>query len=120
MQSRQFLGGEWYLLGIQSFSMLCYALWSLIASTIIVSVVNFITPLRMTPEDERLGADFTEHSIVYENLQPLIKNTEIKKIVNETIETNNEPLHLHNININDRARAVRKVNLLIETKIKSE
>ena len=102
-----FLGGEWYLLGVQAFSVVCYATWSLFASIIIVSVVNFITPLRMTPEDELLGADFTEHSIVYENLQPKIKPpTENNKIVNETNEIN-EPYVVQNITYNDRAKAVR-------------
>lgn len=65
----------------------------------------------MTPEDELLGADFTEHSIVYDNinydiLQPMIKPAENNKNVNETNETN-EPYIAQNLNTIDRARAVQ-------------
>ena len=66
----------------------------------------------MTPEDEILGADFVEHSIVYENLMPPPKPIENNKIINETNEIY-ELNHVQNISVNDRARAVSESNIMI-------
>ncbi|XP_043474075.1 putative ammonium transporter 3 [Leptopilina heterotoma] len=58
-----FKGGGWYLLGIQSLTVLCLATWSFITSLLLLWIVNKIIPIRMSVHEELLGADLVEHHI---------------------------------------------------------
>lgn len=62
-RSGLFKGGGWYLLGIQSLTVLCLATWSFFSSIILLWIVNKIIPLRMSMREELLGADLVEHKI---------------------------------------------------------
>jgi hypothetical protein len=54
-------GGGWYMLGAQSFSVVCLLLWGLIITYPILWIVNSIIPIRLEPQDEILGCDLVEH-----------------------------------------------------------
>lgn len=56
-------GGGWYLFGIQSLTVICIVFWGVSSTFLLLWIVNKITPLRMDPKDEILGADYTEHNI---------------------------------------------------------
>lgn len=56
-------GGGFYLLGVQCLTAICITFWGISITFLLLWLVNKITPLRMTPEDELLGADYTEHNI---------------------------------------------------------
>lgn len=58
-----FSGGGFYLLGVQALTAVCIIFWGICSTFILLWLVNKITPLRMSIEDEILGADFTEHNI---------------------------------------------------------
>ena len=55
------MGGGWYLLGVQCFSVVCLTLWGLISTYPILWTVNKIIRIRMDPKDELIGADLVEH-----------------------------------------------------------
>lgn len=55
------MGGGWYLLGVQCFSIVCLTLWGLISTYPILWTVNKIMRIRMDPKDELIGADLVEH-----------------------------------------------------------
>lgn len=56
-------GGGWYFLGIQTLSVLSLLTWGMLSTFIILWLINKITPIRMDPNEELLGADLTEHNI---------------------------------------------------------
>ncbi|XP_034951880.1 putative ammonium transporter 3 [Chelonus insularis] len=56
-------GGGWYLLGVQSLTLLCLTVWSFFSSLILLWIVNKIIPLRMSECEELIGADLVEHRI---------------------------------------------------------
>ena len=58
-----FIGGGWYMLGVQSLEAVCLAIWGVLATSILLFIVSKITPLRMDEHEELLGADFAEHNI---------------------------------------------------------
>lgn len=57
------MGGGWYLIGIQCFSILCLTIWGLVMTYPILWLVNEVIHIRMNPKDEAVGADFVEHHI---------------------------------------------------------
>lgn len=57
-------GGGWYLLGVQALAVVCIAFWAISSTFLLLWLVNRITPLRMDPKDELLGADYSEHNIL--------------------------------------------------------
>ncbi|XP_065353905.1 putative ammonium transporter 2 [Cloeon dipterum] len=59
-----FKGGGWELLGVQALSVLCLTVWAMVSTAIILMVVNWIIPIRMTEIEELLGADYSEHRIM--------------------------------------------------------
>ncbi|CRK86663.1 CLUMA_CG000499, isoform A [Clunio marinus] len=65
-------GGGWYLLGVQSLAVICIVFWATSSTFLLLWIVNKITPLRMDPKDELLGADYTEHNIMS---SPVAKET---------------------------------------------
>lgn len=63
-----------YLLSVQALTVVCITCWGIFSTFLLLWFVNKITPLRMTIEDEILGADFTEHNIM-PSLQAIEKDT---------------------------------------------
>ena len=55
------MGGGWYLLGVQCFSIVCLTLWGLICTYPILWTINKIIPIRLDPKDELIGSDLVEH-----------------------------------------------------------
>lgn len=56
-----FLGGSAFQLVVQAISTICLTAWAGIATLVIIFVVDKITPIRLSPEDEITGCDYTEH-----------------------------------------------------------
>ncbi|CAN8013920.1 unnamed protein product, partial [Ixodes persulcatus] len=78
-----FRGGGWYLLGVQALAVLIISVWSCVATFIILWAINHIVPIRMSPDEERVGADFVEHGIQYfQNPEPVMPSTEVTTIDN--------------------------------------
>lgn len=55
------IGGGWYLLGVQCFSIICLTLWGALITYPILWSINKFIRIRMDPQDEILGADLVEH-----------------------------------------------------------
>lgn len=51
------------MLGVQALTVVCITFWGIFSTFLLLWLVNKITPLRMSIEDEILGADFAEHNI---------------------------------------------------------
>lgn len=58
-----FVGGGWYLLGVQTLSCVCLAIWSFTTSIILLFLINKVVTIRMEVHHELLGADLTEHRV---------------------------------------------------------
>ncbi|KAG5897809.1 hypothetical protein JTB14_011809 [Gonioctena quinquepunctata] len=56
-------GGGWYLLGIQCLTALCFLLWGIISTVILLWVINKFITIRMDVHVELMGADLTEHLV---------------------------------------------------------
>ena len=46
----------------QTFSCVCLSIWAMIATLLILWIVDRITPIRVSAEEEALGCDITEHT----------------------------------------------------------
>jgi ammonium transporter, Amt family len=57
-----FLGGGLTQLGRQAVGVLAAGVWSFVVSYLIAWVLNKVRPLRVSPEDELTGLDFTQHA----------------------------------------------------------
>jgi ammonium transporter, Amt family len=64
-RSGLFKGGGWYLLGIQSLTVLCLVCWAATITFLLLWGINKIIPIRMEPNEELLGADLMEHRIMH-------------------------------------------------------
>ncbi|XP_060074735.1 putative ammonium transporter 3 [Ylistrum balloti] len=62
-RSGVFHGGGFYLIGIQLLSVVCLIVWSALTSLILLVIIKYTVGLRLSKEEERLGADFVEHNI---------------------------------------------------------
>ncbi len=58
-----FHGGGFYLLGVQTLAVVCIIAWSGLVSFILLYGIDKAMGLRMTEEEEILGADYCEHGI---------------------------------------------------------
>lgn len=58
-------GGGCYLLGVQALAVVCIVFWGVSSTFLLLWLVNRITPIRMDPKDELLGADYSEHNILH-------------------------------------------------------
>lgn len=58
-----YLGGGWYFLGVQTLSALSLLSWAMISTFVLLWMIDKITPIRMEPNEELLGADLCEHNI---------------------------------------------------------
>ncbi|XP_071037845.1 putative ammonium transporter 3 [Parasteatoda tepidariorum] len=61
-----FRGGGFKLLGIQLLAIVIVIFWSMVTTFMLLFVINKFVPIRMTPEEEKAGADLVEHNIRYE------------------------------------------------------
>ncbi|XP_054711135.1 putative ammonium transporter 3 [Uloborus diversus] len=61
-----FRGGGWRLLGVQLLAIIVVAGWSMVTTFLLLYTINKFIPIRMTPEEEKAGADLVEHNILYE------------------------------------------------------
>lgn len=52
------------MLGVQALAVVCIVFWGISSTFLLLWIVNKITPIRMDPKDEILGADYTEHNIM--------------------------------------------------------
>uniref|UniRef100_A0A7M5WQ78 Ammonium transporter AmtB-like domain-containing protein n=1 Tax=Clytia hemisphaerica TaxID=252671 RepID=A0A7M5WQ78_9CNID len=59
-----FKGGPFIYLGYQCLAVLAITVWAAGTAFLELLLANFIFGLRMTPEEELIGADFTEHGIL--------------------------------------------------------
>jgi len=55
------LYGNPYLLLVQSFAVVVVAAFSFFGSYFLLKVINFITPVRVSPEEEETGLDMSQH-----------------------------------------------------------
>lgn len=58
-----FLGGGPYQLILQTISSVSLTIFTMIAAFIIFNLVDRIIPMKLSPEEELLGCDITEHDI---------------------------------------------------------
>ncbi|CAG5128103.1 unnamed protein product, partial [Candidula unifasciata] len=56
-------GGDIYLLGVQALAVVSITAWTIVSSGIILQILDMTMGLRMTAEEEEIGADFVEHNI---------------------------------------------------------
>ncbi|XP_029838955.3 putative ammonium transporter 3 [Ixodes scapularis] len=105
-----FKGGGYQLLGIQFVACITIIVWSSGVTFIVLKLINKVTPLRMSPEHELLGADFVEHGIEHHELYPYedsLSQSEILRIRNNavaTVETNvSDDRPQHEDEVNDEA-----------------
>lgn len=59
------------MLSIQALAVVCIVFWGVSSTFLLLWLVNKVTPLRMTAEDELLGADFAEHGIASSTLRAM-------------------------------------------------
>ena len=58
-------GGGTYQLLVQTLTVLSIAIWTILATFLMLWCINKITPIRTTVIGELLGADYTVHSIMH-------------------------------------------------------
>lgn len=68
-RSGLFKGGGWYLLGVQSLTVLCLLCWGLCSTFLLLWIINKIVPIRMEVNEELLGADLMEHRIRHQSIE---------------------------------------------------
>lgn len=68
-----FHGGGAYLLGVQILAIVCISTWSAVCSLVLLSIIKKTVGLRMSLEDEILGADYVEHGLKKHGTQIDIK-----------------------------------------------
>lgn len=78
------------MLAVQTFSVTCLFFWGLIATLPIIWLVDKMTPIRLSAEDEIKGCDIVEHYMGDEKdvLQPLEQIQFGSPIVNFNIPSN--------------------------------
>lgn len=63
-----FKGGNGYLLGVQLLAVVVLAIWSAVTSALILFAIKYTIGLRVTEEEEKLGADRVEHEMDYKKV----------------------------------------------------
>lgn len=59
------------MLGVQTLAALCLLTWGMLSTFILLWAINKITPIRMDPYEELLGADLCEHNIKHAHVSDL-------------------------------------------------
>nr|XP_022334652.1 putative ammonium transporter 3 [Crassostrea virginica] len=67
-RSGVFHNGGFYLLGIQLLAVVVISVWSAILSLMILLVLRFTVGLRLSVEEEIMGADYSEHMIGHDTM----------------------------------------------------
>ncbi|UYV82371.1 amt-3 [Cordylochernes scorpioides] len=62
-QKGLFRGGGWTFLGRQALAIVAVGCWAALTTGLLLFLVNLVIPIRMKEENEKLGADLTEHGI---------------------------------------------------------
>lgn len=57
-------GGGWELLGVQAIGLLAICLWGYFSTLLSLKIISFVTPLRVSEEEENIGLDIASHGIV--------------------------------------------------------
>lgn len=57
-------GGGWELLTVQAIGLIAICLWGYLSTMVFMKLISFITPLRVSEEEENIGLDITSHGIV--------------------------------------------------------
>ena len=70
LHSGVFKGGPWSYLGFQMLSCVAIASWAAVTTFVELFLINKMLGLRMSAENESLGADFVEHGIGPDDQQP--------------------------------------------------
>ncbi|XP_046350573.1 putative ammonium transporter 3 [Haliotis rufescens] len=96
-------GGGFYLLGVQLLALLTLVAWSAFISFVFLKIIDLTVGLRLSLEDELLGADFVEHNIGSNrqmievkasdrvNNQNKIEPTKLENGVEERTKENDKP-----------------------------
>ncbi|XP_076465347.1 putative ammonium transporter 3 [Babylonia areolata] len=56
-------GGGFYLLGVQTLEIVSIGLWTVVTCFLLLKVIDVLLGLRVTPHEEEMGIDLTEHNI---------------------------------------------------------
>ena len=56
-------GGSWKFLGVQILAILCCSAWAAITTFLLLCVIDKVIGIRMSEEEEELGADYYVHDI---------------------------------------------------------
>ena len=83
-----FYSGSFELLGIQLLEIITIIIYSCIMAFLLFKLVECITGLRLTPEEEELGNDYIEHTIISNRIVP-IENNENDDMQNGNIQDRN-------------------------------
>ncbi|XP_034234262.1 putative ammonium transporter 2 [Thrips palmi] len=61
-------GGGFYLLGVQTLSVLCLSGWSFASTMVLLWLIDKVVPIRLGPHEELIGADLVEHRVKHEGV----------------------------------------------------
>ncbi|XP_077988597.1 putative ammonium transporter 2 [Glandiceps talaboti] len=78
--------GNFHLLGVQLLAVLCITSWCALSATLLLSIIHLTIGLRLSLDQEMLGADLVEHSIgsiKYDKIRKCIVNEHILSDVEE-------------------------------------
>ncbi|XP_037574635.1 putative ammonium transporter 3 [Dermacentor silvarum] len=107
-----FKGGGGSLLGIQLAACLTIIAWSASVTFLVLKFINKVTPLRMRPCDELLGADFVEHCIDHREPDQSFPATHLCR--DTSAET--EPPDASLLRAEDEGEAYQKEDIPVEGK----
>ncbi|GIY63278.1 putative ammonium transporter 3 [Caerostris darwini] len=114
-----FRGGGWKLLGVQFLAVLVVTTWSMITTFLLLFIINKIVPIRMTPEEEKAGADLVEHNIRYEYDPTTNHYPKLDIATINTIRMYIESAHLQNQQNKGGKQAPEKLNSATQTETPS-
>lgn len=85
------------MLGVQALAVICIVFWGISSTFLLLWLVNKVTPLRMDPKDEILGADYCEHNIMSSSSPTAV----------EAITDSSSTMRNADIQISQRSRAAQ-------------
>lgn len=86
-----FKGGNGYLLGVQTLAAVSLAAWSAITAALILFAIKYTIGLRMTEEEEKLGADYVEHEMDFKKGKETQRQNALRGL-NQFLRKKIEPL----------------------------
>ncbi|XP_062583260.1 putative ammonium transporter 3 [Saccostrea cucullata] len=87
-RSGVFHGGGFYLLGVQLLAVVVISVWSAVLSLVVLMILKFTVGLRLSVDQELMGADYSEHMIGHETLVEHM----IQDYIQDSHETRETPL----------------------------